>query len=87
MQAFAPFLPTMVGGSADLDESVKTGIKADDAYSRERAGRNVSWGVREHAMGAAVNGLRAPRRDRQALRRDVPPLRRLHARRRSGSRR
>jgi transketolase len=57
LQAIAPYLPTMVGGSADLNESVKTGIKADDAYSRERATRNVFWGIREHAMGAAVNGM------------------------------
>ncbi len=57
LQAIAPYLPTMVGGSADLNESVKTGIKGDDAYSRERACRNVFWGIREHAMGAAVNGM------------------------------
>ncbi len=57
LQAIAPFLPTMVGGSGDLNESVKTGIKADGPYSREQATRNVYWGIREHAMGAAVNGL------------------------------
>ncbi len=57
LQAIAPFLPTMIGGSADLNESVKTGIKSDGPYCRERAARNVYWGIREHAMGAAVNGL------------------------------
>jgi transketolase len=57
LQAIAPLLPTMVGGSADLNESVKTGIKGDDAYSRERATRNVFWGIREHVMGSAVNGM------------------------------
>jgi transketolase len=57
LQAIAPFLPTMVGGSADLNESVKTGIKADGAYCKTEATRNVYWGIREHAMGAAVNGL------------------------------
>ena len=57
LQAIAPFLPTMVGGSGDLNESVKTGIKADGPYSKEQATRNVYWGIREHAMGAAVNGL------------------------------
>jgi transketolase len=57
MQAIAPYLPTMVGGSADLNESVKTGIKSDGAYSREHSARNVFWGIREHAMGAAVNGM------------------------------
>jgi transketolase len=57
LQAIAPFLPTMVGGSADLNESVKTGVDGEDAYSRARATRNVFWGIREHAMAAAVNGL------------------------------
>ncbi len=57
LQAIAPYLPTMVGGSADLNESVKTGIKGEPAYSREQTGRNVFWGIREHAMGSAVNGL------------------------------
>ncbi len=57
LQAIAPFLPTMVGGSADLNESVKTGIKSDGPYCRAEAARNVYWGIREHAMGAAVNGL------------------------------
>jgi len=57
LQAIAPFLPTMVGGSADLNESVKTGLEDEDAYGRARASRNVFWGIREHAMGAAVNGL------------------------------
>jgi transketolase len=57
MQAFADLVPTMIGGSADLAGSTKTEFAGDPGYSRERAGRNVHWGVREHAMGAAVNGL------------------------------
>jgi transketolase len=57
MQAIARFLPTMVGGSADLADSVKTGFKAEGSYSAARTGRNVYWGVREHAMAAAVNGM------------------------------
>jgi transketolase len=57
MQALAPFAPTMVGGSADLTESVKTTFEGEAAYSGTASGRNVFWGVREHAMGAAVNGL------------------------------
>jgi transketolase len=57
MQAIARFLPTMVGGSADLADSVKTGFKTEGSYSAARAGRNVYWGVREHAMAAAVNGM------------------------------
>ncbi len=57
MQAFADLVPTMVGGSADLAGSTKTEFADDPAYTRDAAGRNVHWGVREHAMGAAVNGL------------------------------
>jgi transketolase len=57
MQAFAPFTPTMLGGAADLAESTKTEFKGEPSFSRERAGRNVHFGVREHAMGAVVNGM------------------------------
>jgi transketolase len=57
MAAFAGHLPTMVGGSADLVESTKTTLPGRGSFSRTAAGSNVHWGVREHAMGAAVNGL------------------------------
>jgi transketolase len=57
MQAFAPFVPTMLGGAADLAESTKTEFKDEQSFGRERAGRNVHFGVREHAMGAVVNGM------------------------------
>jgi transketolase len=57
MAAFADLVPTMIGGSADLAESTKTEFPGQASFGRERAGRNVHWGVREHAMGAAVNGL------------------------------
>jgi transketolase len=57
MAAFAPYVPTMIGGSADLVESTKTTVPDGGSFSRASAGRNVHWGVREHAMGAAVNGL------------------------------
>jgi transketolase len=61
MTAFAPFVPTMVGGAADLSESTKTEFPGgdDERYTRERAARNVFFGVREHGMGASVNGLAA----------------------------
>jgi transketolase len=55
--AMSPFVPTMVGGAADLVGSTKTIFAGDDSYTHERAGRNVHWGIREHAMAAAVNGL------------------------------
>jgi transketolase len=57
MQAFEPFVPTMIGGSADLAESTKTVFAGAGDFSRERAGLNVHFGVREHAMGAIVNGM------------------------------
>jgi transketolase len=56
-EAMSPFVPTMVGGAADLVGSTKTIFPGDDSYTRERAGRNVHWGIREHAMAGAVNGL------------------------------
>ncbi len=57
MQAISRFVPTMVGGSADLTDNVKTSFKTEGSFTHARAGRNVYWGVREHAMAAAVNGL------------------------------
>jgi transketolase len=57
MQAFAEFVPTMIGGSADLVHSTFTEFKTEETFSPDHAGRNVAWGVREHGMGAAVNGL------------------------------
>jgi transketolase len=57
MQAMARFVPTMMGGSADLTDNCRTSFKAEGTFSRARPGRNVYWGVREHAMAAAVNGL------------------------------
>jgi transketolase len=56
-EAMSPFVPTMVGGAADLVGSTKTIFPGEDSYTREHAGRNVHWGIREHAMAAAVNGL------------------------------
>jgi transketolase len=57
MQALAPYVPTMMGGAADLAESTKTEFKGESSFAREGAGRNVHFGVREHAMGAVVNGM------------------------------
>ena len=52
MNAIAPRLPALTGGSADLDPSTHTALKGMN-------GRNVHFGVREHAMGAIVNGMAA----------------------------
>ncbi|GAC1586097.1 MAG: transketolase [Candidatus Velthaea sp.] len=58
MSAIASALPELVGGSADLDPSTKTYLKgAGDFQAGSYAGRNMHFGVREHAMGAAMNGL------------------------------
>ncbi len=75
MNAIAPKLPALFGGSADLDPSTHTELKGEgdfnpplvagedsegsDAGGWSAAGRNVHFGVREHAMGAVVNGLAA----------------------------
>src|SRR3954447_964855 len=60
MAVMAPFVPTLVGGAADLSESTKTEFPGDDErYSKAHSGRNIYWGVREHGMGGAVNGLAA----------------------------
>ncbi len=75
MNALAPKLPALGGGSADLDPSTHTELKGlgdfnplpqagedeqgSDGGGWSYAGRNLHFGVREHAMGAMVNGLAA----------------------------
>jgi transketolase len=75
MNAIAPKLPALTGGSGDLDPSTKTALKGqgdfnppaskgEDTEGSDPAGwslrgRNIHFGVREHAMGAVVNGLAA----------------------------
>ena len=58
LNALAEMLPEMLGGSADLAPSNNTIIKnAPDFQKESYGGRNIRFGVREHAMGAIVNGL------------------------------
>ena len=58
LNAIAPYLPTLIGGSADLAPSNKTYLKgAGDFQAGSYHGRNLRFGVREHAMGAILNGL------------------------------
>ncbi len=59
MAAFSAYVPTMMGGAADLVESTKTVFPGAGTFSRVHAGRNVPFGIREHAMGAIVNGAAA----------------------------
>ncbi len=57
VQAFKPYTPTMVGGAADLVESTKTEFEGGGLFSATHAGRNIAFGIREHAMGSIVNGI------------------------------
>jgi transketolase len=75
MNAIAPHVPALIGGSADLDPSTFTALngledfepssaaagdeQGSDASGWSYAGRNLHFGVREHAMGSILNGLAA----------------------------
>ena len=61
MAALAPFTPTMAGGAADLSGSTNTIFPGGEGehFTVRHPGRNVFFGVREHAMAAAVNGMAA----------------------------
>ena len=75
LNALAKRIPNLIGGSADLNPSTNTGLKGLGDFQPPQtqpgdtqgavggvwsyAGRNLAFGVREHAMGAAVNGLAA----------------------------
>ncbi|MEJ8814377.1 transketolase C-terminal domain-containing protein [Variovorax ureilyticus] len=75
MNAIAPRLPALSGGSADLDPSTHTALKGEGDFNSpltpgeddegsdgggwSHGGRNIHFGVREHAMGAIANGLAA----------------------------
>jgi len=54
----AKYLPTLIGGSADLEPSNNTYIKDSVNFSAEnRSGKNFHFGIREHAMGGVLNGM------------------------------
>lgn len=60
LNAIAPQIPWLIGGSADLAPSTKTRLTfegAGDFSASDRSGRNFHFGIREHAMGAILNGL------------------------------
>jgi transketolase len=58
MNALAPVLPDLVGGSADLHPSTKTYLDAYPSIRRDDfSGRNLHFGIREHAMGGILSGL------------------------------
>ena len=60
LNTLAENIPWLIGGSADLATSNKTNLKfegAGDFQAGQYAGRNLHFGIREHVMGASVNGL------------------------------
>jgi transketolase len=60
LNAIAPNYPWLIGGAADLSPSTKTDLKFEAAghFEAEKyGGRNLHFGIREHAMGAILNGL------------------------------
>src|SRR5215207_3279148 len=57
MESFKNYAPTMLGGAADLVESTKTNFDGAGVFAQDFAGRNIAFGIREHAMGSIVNGL------------------------------
>jgi transketolase len=58
INAIAPKLPELIGGSADLAPSNNTKIDGTPAFQKDSpAGRNFHFGVREHAMGSILNGM------------------------------
>jgi transketolase len=57
LEAIAPRLYALLGGSADLAPSTKTFIKGLGVFRTDHAGKNIHFGIREHAMGGILNGL------------------------------
>jgi len=58
INAIAKHLPTLIGGSADLEPSNNTYIKESAKFSADiRSGRNFHFGIREHGMGGILNGM------------------------------
>ena len=58
MNVISAFVPNFIGGSADLVSSTKTYLKKQGDFSKDNyTGKNIAFGVREHAMGGILNGL------------------------------
>jgi transketolase len=58
LNAIAEHIPFMIGGSADLAPSTLTAIKNSSGFQKDNhGGRNLHFGIREHAMGAIANGI------------------------------
>ena len=57
LNALAAKIPNLIGGAADLSPSTDTIMKDAGDFEAKSSGRNFHWGIREHAMGAALNGM------------------------------
>jgi len=58
LNAIAGSFPNLIGGAADLAPSTETNLKEYSSFtSEDRGGRNFHFGIREHAMGSAMNGM------------------------------
>ena len=57
LNIIAGHIPNIMGGSADLNESTKTYLKDKGDFLSDGLGANIFFGIREHAMGAIVNGI------------------------------
>ena len=58
LNAIADHIPFMIGGSADLSPSTLTDIKSAKSFEKNNySGRNLHFGIREHAMGSIINGI------------------------------
>jgi transketolase len=57
INGLAPKMPFLLGGSADLAPSNNTEIKGEKSWLPGQSGRNIHYGIREHAMGSIMNGL------------------------------
>jgi transketolase len=58
LNQLAARIPLLLGGSADVGSSIKTLLSGEESFSAQnRGGRNIHFGVREHAMGGILNGM------------------------------
>jgi transketolase len=59
LNALSPKVETLIGGSADLAGSTGVALRSGGRVTATEAGRSIAWGIREHAMGAVMNGMAA----------------------------
>ena len=59
LNALSPRIETLIGGSADLAGSTGVALKQGGRVTATENGRSIAWGIREHAMGAVMNGMAA----------------------------